>query len=319
MKNLILVLLVLMGSFYFFGCGEPEKDSPTSGVLNVYIDETIMPVVDSNVSVFEGLYQQAKVKPVYTNEDEAFQKLINDSIPMIVVSRKLNKDESKYFEQIQIVPRITRIAYDAIALICNKKNKDSLLSMNLIKDIFSGKITKWNDISKDSKLGSIQLIFENSKASTVRYMRELTGNAPLPKNAYEVKTCDSIINYVAKTENAIGVIGVNWISDNSDSTAIKFLDKITVMELNAKDTYYKGVDEFYKPYQAYIATGDYPLKREIYTISREARAGIGMGFSGFMASEKGQRIFLRSGLVPATMPVRLVEVKNKNFEVKKEN
>lgn len=319
MKNLLFALLVIAGSFCFFSCGEPDKDSPTQGVLNVYIDETIMPVIDSNVSVFEGLYQQAKVKPVYTNEVDVFQKFINDSIPLIVVSRKLNKEEMKYFEQVQIVPRITRIAYDAIALICNKKNKDSLLSMNLIKDIFSGKISKWKDISSDSKLGDIQLIFENGKASTVRYMRDLTGNAPLPKNAYEVKTCDSIINYVQKNVNAIGVIGVNWISDNSDSTAVKFLDKITVMELNAKESFLKNTDDFYKPYQAYIATGDYPLKREIYTISREARAGIGMGFSGFMASEKGQRIFLRSGLVPATMPVRLVETKNKNFNVKKDN
>jgi len=320
MKKLLFILVLGVCSFYFWSCNgsSQQQDSPTSGDIKVYMDETLQPVLDSNVSVFESLYRNTKIRPVFTSEGEAFTNLLNDSTRLIIATRKLNKEEQKYFEQIKIVPRTTRIAYDAVALICNKKNKDSLLSMNLIKDIFSGQITKWKQVSGSSKLGEIQLIFENSGASTVRYMRDLVNNAPLPKNAYEVKTCDKIIDYVQKNENAIGVIGVNWISDNSDSTALKFLDKITVMELNAKLSFYPGLDDFYKPYQAYIATGDYPLKREVYCISREAYTGLATGFSGFVASEKGQRIFLRSGLVPATMPVRLVEVKDRDIQVEKE-
>lgn len=318
MKNLISLLLVVVCSFCYLNCGQPDQDSPTSGALKVCVDETVKPSLDSNVSVFESLYKDAKVQTDYTNEADAFTSLLNDSARIIVVSRNLNKDELKYFEQIKIVPRITRIAKDAIALICNKKNKDTLLSMNLIKDIFAGRITNWKNINPVSKLGTIQLIFENSKSSTVRYMRELVNNAPLPKNSFEVKSCDAIIDYVQKTENAIGVIGVNWISDWADSTTVKFLDKITVMELNSKESYSTKLDEFYKPYQAYIATEDYPLRREVFTISREARAGIATGFAGFLASEKGQRIFLKMGLVPSTMPVRLVEVKDRDFKIEKE-
>jgi hypothetical protein len=318
MKNFVFFLLIVISSVGFYSCGTPDANSPTQGVLKLSVDETLKPVIDSNILIFESQYKEAKIKSVFTNEVEAFNNLISDSSAMIVVTRKLNKDELKYFDQIKIVPHITKIAYDAIALICNKKNKDSLLSMNLIKDICSGKKTNWKEINKDSKLGPIQLIFESGKASTVRYMRGLINDAPLAKNSYEVKSCDSIINYVEKNVNSIGIIGVNWISDNSDSTSVKFLDKVTIMELNAKESFYKGIDEFFKPYQAYIATGDYPLKREVYTISREAFAGVATGFSGFMAAEKGQRIFLHAGLVPATMPVRLVEVKNRDINVQKE-
>jgi len=67
--------------------------------------------------------------------------------------------------------------------------------------------------------------------------------------------------------------------------------------------------EFTKPYQAYIADKSYPFIREVYMISRETFTGLGSGFISFVASDPGQRIILKSKLVPATMPVRLVEAK----------
>ncbi len=57
----------------------------------------------------------------------------------------------------------------------------------------------------------------------------------------------------------------------------------------------------------------YPLYREVYIISKEAYTGLGTGFTAFVASERGQRIVLKLGLVPATMPVRLVELINDNI------
>jgi phosphate transport system substrate-binding protein len=67
-----------------------------------------------------------------------------------------------------------------------------------------------------------------------------------------------------------------------------------------------SVDDYVQPYQGYLAQGTYPLKREVFIISREARAGLGTGFASFITGDKGQRIILKSGLVPASMPVRIV-------------
>ena len=66
---------------------------------------------------------------------------------------------------------------------------------------------------------------------------------------------------------------------------------------------------FYQPYQAYIAQKLYPLTRNVIIISREARSGLGSGFLTYVASDKGQRVVLKAGLVPATMPVRIVEIR----------
>jgi phosphate transport system substrate-binding protein len=65
-----------------------------------------------------------------------------------------------------------------------------------------------------------------------------------------------------------------------------------------------------KPYQAYIALKQYPLWRTVQITLREPRVGLGTGFASFVASDKGQRIVLKSGLVPATAPVRIIELTN---------
>ena len=69
-------------------------------------------------------------------------------------------------------------------------------------------------------------------------------------------------------------------------------------------------DNSYKPYQAYLYYGDYPLARSIYALLNDPRSTLPWGFASFLASDRGQRIILKSGLVPATQPVRVVNVKD---------
>ena len=102
------------------------------------------------------------------------------------------------------------------------------------------------------------------------------------------------------------MIDLSWISDTDDSTANSFLKTIKVLEV-------RHDSGSFKPYQAYVATRDYPLLRKVYLISREARAGLGSGLIAFIRSDKGQRVILKAGLVPATMPVRIVEVNRESL------
>ena len=120
----------------------------------------------------------------------------------------------------------------------------------------------------------------------------------------------SHVDYVEKNPSALGIIGVNWISDGDDPSAKYFLKQVRTLAIKAPDTAKYGYNDFYRPYQAYIATHEYYFWRRLYIIMRESRAGLGTGFASFVAGDKGQRIILKSGLVPATAPVRLVQTKN---------
>jgi phosphate transport system substrate-binding protein len=115
-----------------------------------------------------------------------------------------------------------------------------------------------------------------------------------------------VVDFIAENPDAIGLIGVSWISDSRDAKSLSFYKKIKVAAISAEDIATK--DNSYQPFQAYIATGKYPLTRFIYMILSEPRAGLGTGFTSFVASDKGQRIILKTGVLPYTQTVRIVNV-----------
>jgi phosphate transport system substrate-binding protein len=103
------------------------------------------------------------------------------------------------------------------------------------------------------------------------------------------------------------LLAVRLISDSDDSVTHAFLNRVRVLGITSE--FFSDGNEFYQPHPAYIADKSYPFIREVYAISRETFAGLGTGFIGFMAGDSGQRIILKMGMLPAIMPIRLIQVK----------
>ncbi|MBK6930568.1 MAG: hypothetical protein IPH12_06725 [Saprospirales bacterium] len=97
---------------------------------------------------------------------------------------------------------------------------------------------------------------------------------------------------------------MNWISDTDDKGVQAFRRQIKLVDI-AKAAGAVG----YGPYQAYLSTGRYPYKRTVYIINAQARKGLGLGFAAFLASDPGQRIFHKDGLLPAQAPTRVIQIK----------
>jgi phosphate transport system substrate-binding protein len=304
----ILIFVMILGA----GCNrsgiKEHNDTPTTGEITIGTDETFEPITQAEINVFEGIYSFSKIDLKKGSENEMFKALFDDSVRLIVASRKLSNEEMEFFKSKKIFPRQTLLAVDAVALIVNVNNKDSLFSIVQLKDILTGKIGKWSDLNKSNSLGNIQVVFDNPGSSTVRFiMDSVTRGQKLTGNISAVKTNKEVVNYVSEHPNTIGVIGVNWISDRDDSTCLSFLKKIKVIGLTRDDL--PNADNTYKPYQAYIAQGLYPLVRNLYAINTEPRQGLASGFAAFVASDRGQRIILKSGILPANAPVRIIQVR----------
>ncbi len=279
------------------GCGgDSPSDTPTTGYITITCDETFQPLMDSEIDTFQKIYHYAKVVVQYKPESEVFNDLMNDTIKLVITARSLNPEELKQFEKWEIVPKITKIAYDAIALIGSKDLKDTVFTVEELRTL----------ITKEGKFPKV--VFDNNNSSTIRFLSEKTGADKLSKNCFALKSSKSVLDYVAQNSNCIGIIGVNWVSDSDDSVSIGFLKSVKTLEISSA-----AGSEPLKPYQAYIAQKTYPLYREVYVISKEAYTGLGTGFTAFLASERGQRVVLKFGLVPATMPVRLVELIDENL------
>jgi phosphate transport system substrate-binding protein len=306
-KILILAGLVLtMGSCN--GKNKTLDETPTRGNIRISVDESYKLLIDAEIYTFTSFYTYATIVAEYKPEWDVISDFINDSVKVIVTSNQLTEDQTEYLREQNIIVRSVTFAHDALALIINKKNADSLLTFNTIQDIFHGKITGWKDINPGSDYGEIAVIFDNTRSGNIRYFKEkfeITGN--LPGNFYAVENNSEVIDHVSGNVNSIGIISVSWISDRNDSLSRSFIDKVRIVAVSQP-----GMDEstYYRPYQGSIYNNSYPFTREVYLLSRETFAGLGSGFIAWVSGEKGQKIVLKSGLVPATMPVRLVQVAN---------
>ncbi|MFN0048442.1 MAG: PstS family phosphate ABC transporter substrate-binding protein [Cytophagales bacterium] len=313
MKNILLISLNIL---FFIGCendiNKKGADTATYGTIRIASDESFQPIVDAELDIFRAFYTHATLNIEYKPEDAAFELLLKDSVRLIFASRTLNDYEKSVFEKVKIIPRINKVAIDGVALVTNNANPDSLLTMNQLKAIFNGMTINWKLINKNNAFGDIKIVFDNGSSSNLRYVVDKFGcDSIARKRFFSANGNEAVVEYVKENKGAIGVIGVNWISDGDDSTSKSFNKSIKVVSIAEKDDAKKS--EYYQPYQAYLAQGWYPLSRDLYIISREARVGLGTGFAAFVLSERGQRIVLKSGLVPANVPLRIISLKNKKI------
>jgi phosphate transport system substrate-binding protein len=306
-----LFVLVMM---LVTGCRNKDKkgnylDSPTFGEISISVDESLYQVIEAEIPTFQALYPGTKINAHYLPENFAIEELMNDSARLAILTRTLTEEELKYFEQENLKITNVQVASDAIALIVNRNNPDTLITYDQLKGIMSGQVQNWNQLNGKSTLSGIKVVFDNSNSSTVRFMKDSVAQvAQLPSYCFAVDSNPKVIDYVSTHEEAIGLIGVGWISDTDDSLTRSFLDKVKVVSISNPQSKNKERVEFYQPFQAEIKLKQYPLYRDVYVVSRENRNGLGNGFTSFIASERGQRIIQKAGLLPFTMPTRIIQL-----------
>ena len=304
-KKKIIFLSVIFSIvlvMFFIACKKqeqnPEKINETilQGTTTILVDESVQPIAEDEVAVFESQYN-AKIKLINKPESEVINDLINDKAKIAILSRKLNSEEEKIFINKKLSPKITEFAVDAIALIASKNAKDTIIDLQEVINLLQG---------KESKIKG--LVFENPNSSTVNYMNNLAGvGKEAKKNVFSLKSNDEVLKYVAENDEMIGVVGLNLIVQ--PSTKIQnYLDKVQVLAVrNVKSK--PDSKNYYKPSQSNIGAGLYPLERKLYMLNYQGKEGLGMGFASFIAGETGQRIILKSGLLPVRIPSRIIQLR----------
>lgn len=295
-----IVLLVVVSVFALFvSCKQSdtkkEKESILKGKITILVDETVKPLIEDQIAVFESTYN-AKITLVAKSEKELLQSFMKDTSGVVILSRPLDSTEIKFFERSKIKPRVTKFATDAIALISNKKDLDSLIALNDVVSFLKG--------NSQSRIKG--LVFDNPNSSTVRYLTNLSGVQQVPqKEVYSFKSNEEVVKFVAENDGMIGVVGLNWLLQ--PSSEIKgFLTNINVLNVEGLNK-----KSYFAPTQNNLAEGTYPLARDLFIVNCQGTTGLGMGFASFLAGEIGQRIVLKSGMLPAVMPGRKILIKNR--------
>jgi len=273
-------------------CADKDRqpqDTMTSGTIDISVDETYRPVIQEQLKVFDSSFPEADIRVHYKPESECFKDLLAEKARLILVTRNLLPAEKPLYEQKKIVTTSMTLARDAVAVIVHPSSPDSMLSLSQIRGMLTGVYRK-----------KYTVVFDNQGSSTVRYITDslIPGEQPDTSVVFAAKGNDAAVDYVAQHPDAIGFIGLSYVSDITDPETEAFLKKVRVVSvLN------DSAQRFYQPYQAYIAMHLYPLTRDLYFISRETYPGLGTGFINFLSKERGQLIFAHARLFPLRMNI----------------
>jgi phosphate transport system substrate-binding protein len=292
-KYCLLVLLLTI--VLVMSCKDDKKEETIlKGSASIAVDETILPMLQDQVDVFQNKYD-AKITLVAKSEGEALNDLFNLKATIAILTRNLTEKEKINFSQKKIVPKITIFARDAIALIGNKSVIDTLVAMEDLVGFLRGE--------DKSKFKGI--VFDNPNSSTSSYLKNLAKISDFPVNGvYSFNSNEEVIKFVSENKGMIGVIGMNWITQPTSKTR-KYVDNVKFFSVKGlKSNVYKS------PTQNNIAEGTYPLVRDLYIVNCQGFSGLGMGFASFIAGDVGQRIVLKSGLMPIRVPGRKFNVRN---------
>ena len=300
---------------------EKKANSSTTGSTTMVCDASFQNIMQQEVDVFEYQYPDAHILARYEPQSVALDSLMSLNTKTIVIARDLTDQEKRVLRSKKKSVKSAKIAVDAVALIVNKENPIEMLTVGEVADILSGSSRQWNDL-EPSKLGEIAVIFDDKASSPVSYMRDsLLNGGELGPNVYAQGSVPKVFDAVKQNRNAIGVLGVSWItSDMSgadvdpDSLAVEMLSDSPVIGATLSDDIkvlkIRRNDEVtaYKPYQQNIFDGTYPLFRQIYMITTGVSGSLASGFYSFVTGETGQKIIMKTGILPARTRIQVVQL-----------
>ncbi|MBX9782377.1 MAG: substrate-binding domain-containing protein [Chitinophagaceae bacterium] len=286
-------LLIMMVALAVVSC-KSKKPVPTDtgekGVIRISVDETFKPIIEEQIKVFQSSWPKTQIIAEYKPEADCWDDLLNDSTRMVIVTRKLTiSEKSFYADSLGFFPATGLLAQDAVALVVNRNDKDSVFNKNEVQDLLTGQ----------SKL-PYKLVFDGAKAtSTVRYAIDsiLKGKKFNTANITAAKTSSDVVKYIAQNTGYIGFVGVSWIGNPEDTAQTNMLTKVRIAWLPCDSCDEAGT--YTKPWQEDILTKRYPYVRDIVYVLKENHQGLGKAFVNFMMGDRGQLIFRRGYLVPA--------------------
>jgi len=331
-KKLSYALLSVAILFGAASCTKIKKGEYAKGSATIFCDDGFRNILQEEINVFEFSYPESSIIPFYVSETEAIDTLMDDATQAIIVTKELTKDQKEYLKhKYKRIVRSHCIAVDAVAFITNKDNNVKELSMDEIKKIMNGEITKWTQLAGNDTT-NIKIVFDNAGSSTVSYLKEkfLPADKKMSdnKNAFAQKNNAEVFDVVKKDKNALGVISVSWLGDNLEKAKNIPLDQRVADYQNQNDTIVPEMttevniikvsnplesNDFdptaYAPYQVYINSGQYPLFRKVFMITTASSSTVLKSFYDFVTGFAGQKIIMRTGILPYHSNARVVELK----------
>ena len=272
-KRLIAaVSVVIVASSLIIGCG--SSDTTISKKVNdttiaISGSTSVGPLVELEEEEFEANNQDVTIEINQTGSSSGIKDTISGTTEIGMSSRKLTDEESKNLKEVTI-------AVDGIGVVVNKNNPVKNLTLEQIKDIFTGKITNWSEVGGEDK--EIVVVSREEGSGTRTAFQEILNYSTedTVKNAIVNNSTGATKVMVEENDNAIGYMSIGYIDDSIASVNV---DGVEATADNVK-------------------SGEYKIQRPFLLVYKEgALSEEGQEFIDFILSDKGQAIVAEENLV----------------------
>lgn len=310
MKAFKIYFGILVAAASLVSCGGAKQDNV--GSIDLVSDGCLENVMSQEAEIYKIFYPDMKFEYSFLPDSCVIDSLVSGNANVVMSSRELTDAEVNKAKENKMNVRSSIIAVDGVALIVNNENPCGPLFVREIKDIMSGEMKNWNDISP-SKLGDINIIFDNKGYGNYTYIEDSIMHGRITaKNVVFEEDYKKVIERVKSDKSALGVLSVSSFAADSIFDTLSLADKAKALRMQDKPANIQFAEGFkvlkvrfddkleaYAPYSAYIYSGEYPLCRNYYLITTAMAGTAANGFYSFMLQNDGQRILVKSGMLPS--------------------
>jgi len=214
---------------------------------------------------------------------EAYENLINGKVDLIFVNEP-SKNQLQRAKAKGVELQLTPIGKEAFVFFVNQKNEVDGLTLQEIKDIYSGKITNWKEVGgKNEPIRAYQRP-EDSGSQTA--LQSLMGDTPImdPPRENVASGMGEIINEVAQYRNFENAIGYTFRYYSQEMVGNKEIKLLSV----------DGVP----PTKETIRSGEYPITGEFYIVTAGTDNPNVQKLIDWVLSPQGQKLIEKVGYVP---------------------
>lgn len=240
---------------------------------------TVGPIAKAFAEYYMSLYPDINITVSESGSGNGAKSLINGACQIADMSRFMKPEEFKAAVDAGVMPVAHVVALDGIAVITHPRNPVKELTVEQIRDIYTGRVANWKDLRGPDM--PIIVISRDTNSGTYESFETLVMNKEKMAEGTEyVGSSGAIRQRVQSTQAAIGYVGLGFV----DKT-VKAL-KVNGVEASA----------------ATVVSGQYPIARPLYMFTNGYPA-LGSHLYRFVTlhlSKKGQEMIESIGFVPLT-------------------
>ena len=280
----------------------PKVDGSTSTApLNAIIACKLLGIRYEWVSTGAGVTQSVLPKLNYENSGkfwnpikssethQSFINLIDKESDLILNARRMSSDEKAYANAAGVSLIETPIALDAFIFIVHPKNPINSLTIKQVQEIYTGKITQWNEVG-GSNYATITPYVRNANSGSQELMETLVMK-DLNITEFPISSPELILGGMFSTVDAVAN-NVNSIC----YTVYYYKEHIVTQNVAVKTIAVDGIF----PDKETISNKSYPYVAEVYAVIRSDLDNSSMAYKiyEFLQTKAGKEIISESGYLP---------------------